>query len=263
MKTNRFKPVDILKNCYQFEKNCDKSIINKDFVKEGLIYIQSVSSMIPPVILSPLLDENILDIAASPGSKTSQMAALSANKAFIDAVEPDFIRMERLKKNMSVLGCNNINFFKSYGEKFNPQKKYDRILADLPCSGEGRFNIYDRSSYINWSLSQINKLSNLQKKILRNCFGLLKTGGLMVYSTCTLNPIENELVVDNLISENAGKIEIVPPPASFFRLNEFVEPLKSYQGIMINPQVYKKTLKFVPSERMEGFFIACFRKISD
>ncbi len=262
-KSFKFAKFDTIKNCYIFDKNIDKSIINNEFVTSGKLYIQSISSMIPPFILNPQEGESVLDIAASPGSKTSLMAALTNNNIFIDAVEPDFVRMERLKKNIEVLGVKNVIFHKNYGESIIFPKKFDKILADVPCSGEGRLSIYDSSTYKFWSLKLIQQLSKLQIKILRNCIKHLKVGGEMVYSTCTLNPIENELVVKKLFDEFGKSIEIMKPEINTSGFKEVLIPSNSYNSIKIPNKIIENTIKILPSDRMEGFYICKIKKNSE
>jgi len=131
--------------------------------------------MLPAVILEPKPEEYILDLAAAPGSKTSYIAALTNNKAKIDAIEPDYIRFQRLKYNIEHLGVKNVslynikaeNFIKERLENFkitedlkNENILYDKILFDAPCSGEGRFSYFDINSYSNWSLKNVKKLKN-------------------------------------------------------------------------------------------------------
>ena len=160
----KIKPFGLIENAYILDGRINK-IMKSGLVLEGKIYFQSLSSILPSLILKPLENENILDIASAPGSKTTHLSALMKNTGTIDAVEPDYIRMERLKYNAKILGADNINFIQDKGENFciNALKKYDKALADAPCSGEGRFNIHDRNSYSNWRPNEIQNSQACRK----------------------------------------------------------------------------------------------------
>ena len=135
----------------------DALIIEKDtkeltelaLYKEGHIYLQSLSSMIPPLILEPK-EEMILDMTASPGSKTTQIAALTNNNALITAVEKNKIRLERLNYNIQKLGAKKVQVLLADARTLNESFSFDKILLDAPCSGSGTLSFLDESfSYFN------------------------------------------------------------------------------------------------------------------
>ncbi|WDC84105.1 RsmB/NOP family class I SAM-dependent RNA methyltransferase [Caloramator sp. mosi_1] len=169
-----------------------------DIYKEGYIYIQSLPSMIPPLVLDPKNGEKVLDMTAAPGSKTTQMAAMMNNEGYILANELDKIRCERLKYNVELQGASIVEVVNGRGEQLGDKypEEFDKVLLDSPCSGEGRFNIKDVKTYRFWSPKEVNRLSNLQKKLMLSAYKALKKGGIMVYSTCTLNRKENEEVLE-------------------------------------------------------------------
>lgn len=127
--------------CFIANQATDRELLKLEITQAGKIYLQSISSQMPPLILEPKPGETILDIAAAPGSKTSQICAFMQNQGVIDAVEPDFIRVQRLEHNLKLLGATIVNVHQSRGESFcnGVENKYDRVLVDAPCSGEGRF----------------------------------------------------------------------------------------------------------------------------
>jgi 16S rRNA (cytosine1407-C5)-methyltransferase len=254
----------MIPGAFLLDKNEDQRLLKTEAAQSGRIYLQSISSMLPPLILKPAPGETILDIAASPGSKTSQIAAMMKNQGHIDAVEPDFIRLERLKHNMELLGASIITCHQSEGQKFTPDRPafYDRILADVPCSGEGRFNIHDKASYLNWKASELSRFSRLQKKLLVSAIQALKPGGTLVYSTCTLNPLENEEVVQSVIEEPALKIKLQEIDPVYHQFREKIRPFQEYNGRIFSKEV-RKCLKILPSENLEGFFICLFKKQAD
>lgn len=233
----------------------DNKMMKTDVFKNGEIYLQSLSSQIPPIVLAPQADESVLDLAAAPGSKTSQLAALMGNTGLIDAVEPDFIRIQKLEFTLSNLGVTNVNIFNDRGEKFlkDIENKYDKVLIDAPCSGEGRFNINDRSSYFSYRVQDIPKFKRLQSKLLFSALKAVKSGGVVVYSTCTLNTLENEEVLNETCS--LFDCEIVRIPGNLYELAELTKPKSELNGVKLRSDI-KNSIKIVPSQRIEGFFIA-------
>lgn len=251
--------VSFIENAFFLESDL-KKLINSNIYKEGLIYLQSLSSMLPPIILSPQPGEKVLDIAASPGSKTTQIASLMNNIGTIDAIEPDFIRMERLKYNCNLQGAKIVNFFKIRGELIDKEKinYYDKVLVDAPCSGEGTLD------FLNNPLKKIKnrkKYANLQYKLLKRALLSVKKGGIIIYSTCTLNYLENEGVVNRLLNESeiSFNIEEVTPFIKE-KFEELYPAFTQINDIKFHPDL-KKAIRILPSDRMEGFFICRLRKI--
>ena len=228
-------------------KNANEKEIQKlDIYQKGYIYIQSLSSMIPPLVLDPKPGESILDMTAAPGSKTTQMTCLMENKGYILANELDKIRYEKLKYNVANQGANIVEVINGRGEKIgeNYKEKFDKVLLDTPCSGEGRFSANNVQSYRGWSLKTVNELTKIQKKLFKSAYNALKTKGTMVYSTCTLNKEENENIVQWAL-EN-------------FELKLIDTKIEIKDSI---PVIQEKALKILPSKDMEGFFVAKFKKI--
>jgi NOL1/NOP2/sun family putative RNA methylase len=264
LKKSEFKAKEIspFDGFFKIDSSSETKLLNSNLVKDGLIYIQSLSSMIVPLILDPSKNDKILDIAASPGSKTTQIASMMGNSGIIDAIEPDFIRMERLKYNSLIQGTTNINLYNTRGELFCKERTdyYDKILCDLPCSGEGRFSIYDKSSYSNWRQKEINRLSNLQIKLLKAAFKSLKPNGILVYSTCTMNLYENEIVLDKFIREEQSNVEIIKIDNKFTNFNETITPiLKDYDNNELDKSI-SRAIRIIPSVNFEGFFITKIKK---
>lgn len=210
-----------------------RAIQELDIYKNGEIYVQGLSSMLPPIILDPKPDEIILDICSAPGSKTSQIAAMMSNTGQIIANDNSRIRIYKLEANLKNLGVTNTTIVNSSGQSL--WQKYpdyfDKSLVDVPCSMEGRFSSLNPKSYKDWSPKKVKELAQLQKFLLRSAFGCTKSGGTIVYSTCTLNTRENEEVVEWLLKKEAGKVELI----STERIN--------------------------PSPTMEGFFVAKLLKV--
>jgi len=225
-------------------KNANESELQQlDIYKNGYIYIQSLSSMIPPLVLNPREGENILDLTAAPGSKTTQMACMMHNKGYILANELNKIRCEKLKYNVNMQGAEIVEITNKDGTELNYKEKFDKVLLDTPCSGEGRFILEDENTYKTWSIKQVNELAKLQKKLIKSGVDSLKNGGEIVYSTCTLNKKENEEIVDWVIK------------------NLKLELLDIDLKIKDSIKILNKAMQILPNETQEGFFIAKLRKI--
>ena len=234
------------------KNKAEKDIQKLDIYNDGCIYIQSLSSMIPPLVLSPKSGEKVLDLTAAPGSKTTQLAALMNNSGEIIANELDSIRYERLKYNIEKQGATIVQTINSRGEKIGEKyhEFFDKVLLDVPCSGEGRFIINEPKTYRDWSIKKVNNLVKLQKKLLTSAYKALKKNGVMVYSTCTINRYENELILDWGI-KNLG-LKIVD-------INLNIKDSIRGDNEKLDKSI-DKSIKILPSKSMEGFFIAKLKK---
>lgn len=218
-----------------------------DIYKQGKIYLQSLSSMLPPIILEPKEGADILDMASAPGGKTTQMAALSNNKAHITACEMNNIRIEKLKYNIEKQSASCVYVMQKDSRQIDDFFSFDQILLDAPCSGSGTLNFNDKNIDKYFTQKLIEKSSKTQLALLRKAIKILKKGQEMVYSTCSILSKENEEVVTKVMQEN--KIEIVPI---------------NFKGIETLPQLptkIKGTLVVCPNELYEGFFIAKIKKL--
>lgn len=222
----------------------ERDLQNLGIYKEGKIYLQSLSSMLPPLFLDPKEGCDILDMCAAPGGKTSQIAALTNNKSNITACEMNNIRFERLKYNMEKLGVKNINIMKKDSRILDDFFAFDNILLDAPCSGSGTIVLNDENTYKNFSLNLVNKTCKLQKTLLNKALKLLKKGNTMIYSTCSILQEENEDIVQNVL--NQDNIEVVPI---------------AMENIPLLPCKINGAICVMPNEYFEGFFVVKLRKI--
>ena len=234
-------------------KNVNEKAIQKlDIYEKGYIYLQSLSSMVPPIVLNPKAGERILDLTAAPGSKTTQLAGIMNNEGYILANELDKIRCERLKHNVEVQGSTIVEVINSRGEKLGEthENSFDKVLLDTPCSGEGRFLACSSATYRDWSLKTVNQLTKLQRKLFDSAYKAVKPGGTIVYSTCTINKNENEFILDWIL--NNYKVKILD-----INLNIKDSIQGSNEGL--NKEI-NKSIKILPSKDMEGFFVAKLKK---
>uniref|UniRef100_A0A7C4GE70 RsmB/NOP family class I SAM-dependent RNA methyltransferase n=1 Tax=candidate division WOR-3 bacterium TaxID=2052148 RepID=A0A7C4GE70_UNCW3 len=167
----------------------------------GLIYVQESASMVPPLVLEPEPGDTVLDIAAAPGSKTTQMAAMMENTGLIIANDVSLERLRGLIGNIDRAGCLNVAVCRGDGTKLHCRLDgtCDRVLVDAPCSAEGTIR-RSREALERWSVRGIANFSRIQKRLILAGFRCLKPGGVMVYSTCTIAPEENEAVVAYLLT---------------------------------------------------------------
>ena len=228
-------------------KNADeKTIQEMEIYKNGKIYLQSLSSMLPPIILEPQEGTDILDMAAAPGGKTTQIAAITNNKAHITACEKNKIRAERLKYNVDKQGATCVFIMPKDSRFIDDFFSFDQILLDAPCSGSGTLDYNDANVEKYFTEQLIERSSKTQKTLLSKAIKLLKPGHEMVYSTCSILDCENEDVVASVIKN--GNIEIVP-------IN-----FEGMEELPILPTKIFGTLCVKPTELYEGFFVAKIRK---
>lgn len=235
-------------------KNANEKDLQKlEIYKEGKIYLQSLPSMIPPLVLAPAEGDRILDLTAAPGGKTTEMASIMNGKGYILANELDKLRCERLKYNVEMQGADIVEVVNGRGEKIgeNYKEQFDKVLLDAPCSGEGRFTIYNVQSYKQWSMKTVNELVKTQKKLFKSAYEALKSGGTLVYSTCTLNKLENEQIIDWALNNFNIKQERID-----LDIKQAVPAFSN--GFDKN---VGKAIRILPSKDMEGFFVAKFTKI--
>ena len=180
------------------------------------------------------------------------MAAMMKNDGYILANELDSIRCERLKYNVEKQGANIVEVINNRGEKIGEeyQEKFDKVLLDAPCSGEGRFLGNKAGTYKNWSKRTVRELAKLQKKLFKSAYTALKPNGIMVYSTCTLNKDENENVLQWAIENFDVKL---------LNINiNFKERMQGFNdGLEFS---IDKAIRILPSKNMEGFFVSVLKK---
>lgn len=223
----------------------ENEIQNLLMYQKGEIYLQNLSSMLPPIILNPKKHFDILDMAAAPGGKTSQMAALCKNEANITACEMNVIRAQRLQYNLEKQGASSVYVMVKDARHIDDFFAFDQILLDAPCSGSGTLQ-KDSLGISNFTEKLIQKSVHSQDALLKKAITILKPGCEMVYSTCSILKQENEDRIEKLLKE--GKIEIVPIS------------LEQLKGLPRLPVTIEGTLCVCPNELYEGFFIAKMRK---
>ncbi len=224
----------------------------------GYYYVQEISSMMPIIALNLNPNDIFLDLTAAPGSKTTFAASVMQNSGTIIANDKDIPRVRILSSNLERMGISNTIITRHDGVQLCNRlnklgMKFDKILLDLPCSGEGNIRSNPKT-YLMWNIKMIKKLSRLQKKLAESAIPLLKSGGSAVYSTCTHPPEENERVVSHLVEKFNLKIESISLPLKCRKglkkwgEEEFVQNIENC--CRIYPQ----------DNNTEGFFLAKLTK---
>jgi len=221
----------------------------------GKIYVQEAASMIPPLVLQPQPGDIILDLCASPGSKTTQMGAMMQNKGLIIANDYKGLRLQSLGLNVQRSGLTNTVITLMHGKRFH-KFQFDKILVDAPCSGTGTIRKSLKTITI-WNPHMITKLARQQQELLENAFNNLKEGGELVYSTCSLEPEEDEGVV-NFLLQKYPNATIMPVKLPGLKTSP---PILKFAGTEYDSSL-KYALRIWPQDNdTEGFFVAKIRKI--
>lgn len=229
-------------NCFIIKSNVN--LYDNELFKEGKIYLQSISSQIPPLLMDLEAANDILDMCSAPGGKTSLIADLCQNKKIIMAVEANKIRAEKLKYNLNLLGAK-ANVLVSDASKLDSFFRFDTILLDAPCSGSGTIDFNNEKDMKNFSLLLVKNSSNIQKKLIKKAIEILKPGCSMIYSTCSILKEENEEVLKTILNKNIvlEKIDLDIDKSNLL------------------PSNYKEVITIKPNEYYEGFFVAKIKKI--
>ena len=223
----------------------------------GLIYVQEAASMAPPLVLQPQPGERVMDIAAAPGSKTTEMSAMMQNTGLIISNDPSPTRVRGLIGNVDRAGCLNVAVCRMDGASLGRAVAgtCDRVLVDAPCSSEGTIR-KSAQALDHWSVAAIERFPSVQRRLIVAGYLALKPGGVMVYSTCTVAPEENESVVAHLLTRHpeaevcSGELPgLVTRPG-----------LREWSGESF-PEAVSRCRRILPQDNdTEPFFVASIRR---
>lgn len=245
----KLEKIPFLKDGYYAESKFSLGAINEYL--QGYYYLQEAAAQLPAQILAPKETDVVLDMCASPGGKTTHLSQIMNNKGIIIAVEQNPKRLEALKSNLERIGAENTIVCRTDAKNLqNSSQRFDKILLDAPCSGN-----YATDSY--WfkkrDIEGIKKSAEIQKQLLKAAINLLKKDGALVYSTCSLEPEENELNIHWLLNNFNVKLEQT-------NITVRDEGLTNIFGQKLSSEI-KKCRRFWPHKtNTEGFFIAKIRK---
>lgn len=228
-------------------------------VVSGEVFIQNAASWLPVLALAPQSGDYILDVCAAPGGKTSHIAAITGNQAHITANDNSRPRLAKLHANLDRLDAH-VERFTLYDATAIARKlegeQFDSILIDAPCSGEGLMHLDNDKDFATWSVAHIKRLQRLQKRIIAQAWQLLKPGGILVYSTCTMAPEENEAVVDYLLRSHDNATIL---PFKITGLPNRVPAVQSWNGKDFDSAL-QHCMRLKPSEQIEAFFVCKLQK---
>lgn len=241
----KLKQIEFHENAFEIE-GIERPGSLEEF-REGLFNLQEKSSMVPALVLAPRGGEKVLDMCAAPGNKTLQLSCMMEGTGEIVAIEKDFLRFKSLCFNIRKFGMVNAKAEKMDAFKLNKKDYFDKVLLDAPCSSEGLVR-KDFDALKHWSQKLAGRKAKLQKKLILKGFDSLKKEGVMVYSTCSLAPEEDEEVVKHLLGKR-NNAEIEKVEIKGFRMREGIEGL----GCKILPQ----------DNNSQAFYFCRLRKITD
>ncbi len=212
---------------------------------EGRVYLQSLSAMVPALMMGDLRGKTVLDMCAAPGGKSTQLAALAGGNVDLTCCERDAIRAERLQHNLALQGVRRCSVLNTDARQLDPMFRFDAVLLDAPCTGSGTLLLGDGEKPRRMEPAWVQKTVKTQRALLRKAMAVLKPGGVLVYATCSVLREENEDAVKTALA--AGLRLEAPDPALTAAL-----PLL--------PAALPDVLCIRPTELYEGFFAARLRK---
>ncbi|MFC1801494.1 NOL1/NOP2/sun family putative RNA methylase [Nanoarchaeota archaeon] len=258
LKEWKLRPVPWCKEGFWVEREDRRDVGNLIEHHLGHIFVQEAASMIPPIVLKPKPGEIILDMCAAPGSKSTQIAQYMKNQGILVTNDYKGMRLTPLGMNLQRMGVTNSIITLLPGQFFK-NIQFDRILVDAPCSGTGTIRKSLKTLTI-WNPTMVRRLCGQQKQLLETAFKMLKPKGTLVYSTCTLEPEEDEAVIDFLIKKypDAQVEEIKESELPGLKRSQ---PVTEFNGTKYSDEV-KKCLRIWPQDNdSEGFFVTRIKKL--
>lgn len=217
-----------------------------DFLKRGWVSVQDVSAGIPVILLDPQPGETVLDMCAAPGGKAGYIAEKMQNEGFIIGIERHYSRAKFLYENLGRLGTRVTHILCADSLQLPMKIQFDRVLIDAPCTG---FGVLNKRVDLKWkrTMQDIENMKRLQVQLLESAAGVVKPNGIIIYSTCTIDPDENEQVVKEFLGKNTG-----------FHLEE---PGDNIPKQYLSQKYFIRT--FPHMHNMDGTFAARLRKTND
>jgi 16S rRNA (cytosine967-C5)-methyltransferase len=213
----------------------------------GAFAPQSRAAQAVSIVLDPQPGDQVLDMCAAPGGKTTHIAALMHNEGRVLAVEKDPTRAKHLRTTVDRLAATNVEVREADAAAFTGEEAFDRVLVDPPCSDLGTLALRPDARWRKHP-GDVTRLARLQRKILDAGAAALKPGGTLVYSTCTISPPENEELVNAFLTDR-GDFEIVPARSSDL-------------PVWDHPTVPAVLQTFPHRDGTDGFFIARLRRVN-
>jgi len=227
------------------------SIAGLEGYSEGEWWVQDAASSLPARLFGDIRGKRVADLCAAPGGKTAQLALAGAVVTAVDISEN---RLKRLRENLARLGLE-AETVKSDGAKYQPARPFDAVLVDAPCSSTGTVRRHPDIAWVK-SDGDIERLAGVQMRLLAHAVGLVAPGGTIVFSNCSLDPREGEMLVEALLKDNAA-VEIDPVrEGEFSGLDEFITPSGT---IRTTPADWPRETPRLSG--LDGFFAVRLRRI--
>lgn len=228
----------------------ERDIWDLPVYREGKVYLQSLSSMIPALVLDAHPGEDVCDMCAAPGGKTTQIAALVGKGALITACEMHAPRAEKLEHNLRKLGARNATVMRTDARRLDDFFSFDRVLLDAPCSGSGTLRAGDAKTMDRFTPALVEKSRKSQRALFAKALSMMKVGGRLVYSTCSVLACENEEIVEEGLrkARKQGSFEI--------------EPIErpGFGDLPLLPTSIEGALNLCPTDLYEGFFVVKIKR---
>ncbi|MEE9255420.1 MAG: RsmB/NOP family class I SAM-dependent RNA methyltransferase [Pseudomonadales bacterium] len=234
------------------------SLVHSSAFERGAIYLQNPSSLLAARLLAPHRDEEILDLAAAPGGKTIQLAAMMANRGRVAAVESVKARFFRMKANLERASVAIVVPYLMDGRAVGRKTpgRFDRVLLDAPCSSEGRFRVREPSSFRHWSMRKVRECARKQRGLLRSALQALKPQGRLLYCTCSFAPEENELVIQHALERIGETIDVVRVDVP---IPNTLPGLTRWRHKALDPRL-ERAVRVIPDEAFDAFFLCLLEK---
>ncbi|MDY2777788.1 MAG: RsmB/NOP family class I SAM-dependent RNA methyltransferase [Collinsella sp.] len=242
-----FERVSWYPDAFVLEGVRERHVWPLDIYGNGEVYLQSLSSMLPPLALDPRAGADILDMCAAPGGKTSQMAALACGEARITACELSAPRAAKLEHNLDKLGVRGVQVLRTDARRLDEFFSFDQVLLDAPCTGTGTLRADDARAHDRITRKLLERTTRAQRALIDRGLTVLKPGGRLVYSTCSILPDENEEIVAAALRRHRD-CEIKP------LRGDWVDDTPAL------PCRIEGALTVMPTRLHEGFFVALIEK---
>ncbi len=252
------KPLGWCKDGFAIPPSDRRRLTESEEHRDGLLYVQNASSMIPPMLLAPCEKDWVLDLCAAPGGKTVHLAGLMSNRGRISAVDSARPRFFKLIRNLEIFGVTNVRAYMKDGTDLwrKCEARFDKILLDAPCSAEARIRAAEPLSYRYWSVRKIAEMGRKQTRLLHSALQCLKPGGRLVYVTCSFAPEENEAVISRALDKFDGAIEAETVGAP---IENWQPGFSEWNGRKYRREV-RRSIRILPDVDMQGFFICVLQK---
>jgi NOL1/NOP2/sun family putative RNA methylase len=219
----------------------------------GWTHGQEEVSAIPATVLDPQPGERVFDACAAPGSKTTQLSAMMNDEGTVVANDNNLGRLSALRFNTERLGVTNAVVTNRDARNFSLKpfdgKQFDRVLVDAPCSCEGTIR-KNPDALDDWNLGHVEQVASVQKGLLRRAVQVTNPGGVVVYSTCTFAPEENEAVLDHVLAEEPVDVVDYDLPL------QHVDGLTEFGEETYDPRVANAKRVYPHHNDTGGFFTA-------